>query len=68
LNAAKQLSKDLITNKNIDAINETDFAKYLTTKNLPDPDLLIRTSGEIRISNFLLWEIAYSEIYFTNTY
>lgn len=43
------------------------FANYLTTKNIPDPDLLIRTSGEMRISNFLLWQLAYSELYFTET-
>jgi undecaprenyl diphosphate synthase len=41
------------------------FDKYLTTKDIPDPELLIRTSGEFRISNFLLWQIAYSELYFT---
>jgi undecaprenyl diphosphate synthase len=43
------------------------FERYLTTKEIPDPDLLIRTSGEMRISNFLLWQLAYSELYFTNT-
>ena len=43
------------------------FAKNLTTKNIPDPDLLIRTSGECRLSNFLLWQAAYSELYFTET-
>ncbi len=47
------------------SINEEKFSEYLYTKNIPDPDLLIRTSGEIRISNFLLWQIAYSEFYFT---
>jgi len=45
--------------------NENDFSKYLYTKNIPDPDLLIRTSGEIRISNFLLWQLSYTELYFT---
>ncbi|MFU2157646.1 isoprenyl transferase [Caldisericum sp. AR60] len=48
-------------------INETNFLKYLYTFNLPDPDLLIRTSGEMRISNFLLFQIAYTELYFTKT-
>lgn len=48
-------------------LNEKNFAKYLYTKDLPDPDLLIRTSGEMRISNFLLWQIAYTEIYVTDT-
>jgi undecaprenyl diphosphate synthase len=40
--------------------------KYLNTKNIPDPELLIRTSGEMRISNFLLWQLAYTEIYITD--
>jgi undecaprenyl diphosphate synthase len=48
-------------------INETLFPKYLWTANLPDPDLLIRTSGEMRISNFFLWQLAYTEIYVTST-
>jgi undecaprenyl diphosphate synthase len=43
------------------------FSRYLYTRDLPDPDLLIRTSGELRISNFLLWQIAYTELYFTET-
>lgn len=46
-------------------ITEETFTDYLLTKDMPDPDLLIRTSGEMRISNFLLWELAYSEIYVT---
>lgn len=46
-------------------ITEENFPKYLSTNEIPDPDLLIRTSGEFRISNFLLWELAYSEIYIT---
>jgi undecaprenyl diphosphate synthase len=48
-----------------DSINEEKFEKYLTTCGVPDPDLMIRTSGELRISNFLLWQLAYSELYFT---
>lgn len=48
-------------------INESLFSEYLYTKDIPDPDLLIRTSGEYRISNFLLWQIAYSELYITET-
>ncbi len=48
-------------------VNEADIASKLYTANVPDPDLLIRTSGEMRISNFLLWQIAYSEIYVTET-
>ncbi|HRY32408.1 MAG TPA: isoprenyl transferase [Bacteroidales bacterium] len=46
-------------------INQERFASYLTTNNIPDPELLIRTSGEARISNFMLWQIAYTELYFT---
>lgn len=46
-------------------IDEEFFTKHLNTSNMPDPELLIRTSGELRISNFLLWQIAYSELYFT---
>ena len=49
------------------SINEKLFEKYLYTYKIPDPDLLIRTSGELRISNFLLYQIAYSELYFTET-
>jgi undecaprenyl diphosphate synthase len=50
-----------------DDITPETFSHYLFTGDLPDPDLLIRTSGELRISNFLLWQIAYSELYFTTT-
>ena len=46
--------------------NEKDFEKYLSTSNIPDPELLIRTSGEQRISNFYLWQTAYTELYFTD--
>ena len=53
--------------KNLKKINENDIKKNLMTSNLPDPDLVIRTSGEKRLSNFLLWQIAYSELYFTKT-
>ena len=48
-------------------ITEETFQQYLSTKSVPDPELLIRTSGEKRISNFLLWQIAYTELYFTDT-
>lgn len=47
-------------------INEGNFSQYLSTKDIPDPDLMIRTSGEFRLSNFLLWEVAYGEIYVSN--
>ena len=49
-------------------ISVDDIIKNLDTNNMPDPDLLIRTGGEFRISNFLLWQLAYSELYFTDTY
>ena len=51
---------------NENEINEEVFAKHLMTKDLPDPDLLIRTSGEIRLSNFMLWQLAYTEFWFTD--
>ncbi len=49
-------------------ISEKDFSKYLWTANLPDPDLIIRTGGEKRLSNFLTWQSVYSELFFTDTY
>lgn len=67
LNAVKNLSKDIIENKiEIKDVSEEAFKNYLGTKDIPDPELLIRTSGEHRISNFLLWQIAYAELYFSN--
>ena len=53
---------------NLDNFDDSIINDHLYTKNLPDVDLLIRTSGEQRISNFLLWQIAYAELYFTETY
>jgi undecaprenyl diphosphate synthase len=58
INAFKNLKK------NNDVINEKNLSKYLQTKNIPDPDLLIRTGNTKRLSNFLLWQLAYSEIFF----
>ena len=58
INAFKNLKKDNVI------INEKNISKYLQTKNIPDPDLLIRTGNTKRLSNFLLWQIAYSEIFF----
>ena len=52
---------------NPDQLTEELFSDYLDTKDIPDPDLLIRTSGEMRLSNYLLWQLAYSEFYFTET-
>ena len=49
-------------------ISEEKISSYLMTSSLPDPELLIRTSGELRISNFMLWQIAYSEFWFTDVY
>lgn len=51
----------------VEDINEATFGKYLSTVGMPDPDLIIRTGGEMRLSNFLLWQAAYSELYFTST-
>ena len=68
-NALKNICKEVIDGKcSIEDINDDLISSHLTTKSIPDPDLLIRTSGEIRISNFLLWQIAYTELYFTETY
>ena len=50
----------------VEDINEETISSFMTTHDMPDPDLLIRTSGELRISNFLLWQLAYSELYFTD--
>jgi len=65
--AAKRLSADVKDGKvEHDLIGEEYFEKYLTTFGIPDPELMIRTSGELRISNFLLWQLAYTELYFTD--
>ncbi|TXB63876.1 isoprenyl transferase [Vicingus serpentipes] len=67
LKAVKSIAKDAVDNNlNIDEIDEAVFDSYLETKTIPDPELLIRTSGEHRISNFLLWQIAYAEFFFSN--
>jgi undecaprenyl diphosphate synthase len=64
--AFRKFSSDLISNRtNPEMIDEKLVSSYLDTKNFPDPDLIIRTSGELRISNFFLWQSAYSELYFT---
>lgn len=57
-----------IINAGIKEVNEETFANYLYTKNLPNPDLIIRTSGEMRISNFMLYQLAYSEFVFSKVY
>jgi len=66
--AVKAITKDVVDNKiNQDNITEELIGKYLYTKDWSDPDLLIRTSGEQRLSNFLLWQISYTEIYIAKT-
>lgn len=66
IRAMKQMSQDILDGKmGVEAISEEVFSGYLDTKNIPDPDLMIRTSGEQRISNYLLWQLAYTEFYFT---
>jgi undecaprenyl diphosphate synthase len=66
INAVKNIAQEVKDgNLNIDEINENVFSNHLTTHGIPDPELLIRTSGEHRISNFLMWQISYSELYFT---
>jgi undecaprenyl diphosphate synthase len=68
IEAVKNIAIDVKNQKVQESeINDELFSSYLATNNLPDPELLIRTSGETRISNFLLWQIAYSELYFTDT-
>lgn len=65
-NAIQNITNDVKAGiLNVEEISDELISSYLLTKDIPDPDLLIRTSGEIRISNFLLWQIAYSELYFT---
>ena len=68
-NALVNIVKDVNDGKmNIDEIDENTISNHLSTKCIPDPDLVIRTSGEERLSNFLLWEVAYAEFYFTNVH
>ena len=69
LNAVKKIACEVKSNKiTLDDITEETFSKALYTCELPDPDLLIRTSGERRISNFLLWQLSYAELYFTEKF
>ena len=65
--AAKKLVEDYRANdKDVASIDESLFAGYLDTAGIPDPDLMIRTSGELRLSNYLLWQLAYAEFYVTD--
>lgn len=66
VDAVKKIVHD--RNFDLDTLNEKKFSQYLYTINVPDPDLLIRTSGELRVSNFLLWQIAYAEIWITQEF
>jgi len=69
VNAFKNISKKIVNNElSIKEIDENVINNHLYTRNLPNVDLVIRTSGEKRISNFLLWQIAYAELYFTNVF
>ncbi|MCB0723648.1 MAG: isoprenyl transferase [Ignavibacteriae bacterium] len=69
VNAAKRLAQDALDGKvKADEIDEELFSTYLALKDLPDPDLLIRTGGDYRISNFLLWQAAYSELYIEHSF
>ncbi len=65
--AAKAIANDVLNGAiSIDSITEDTIPKYLFTSNIPDPELMIRTSGEHRISNFLMWQLSYAELYFTD--
>lgn len=67
LQAARRFAEDVVANPSLlDRATMDDFGGYLVTDGIPDPDLIIRTSGEQRISNYLLWQAAYSEFYFTD--
>ena len=67
--AARQLAQEVVEQKiNPNDITEAMVSDHLTTKNIPDPDLLIRTGGEKRISNFLLWQLSYAEFFFTDVF
>jgi Undecaprenyl pyrophosphate synthetase (EC 2.5.1.31) len=68
MDACLELARDLHSGNVVPAaVNEELFARYLYTANIPDPDLMIRTSGEMRLSNFLLWQLSYAELYVTQT-
>ncbi len=67
VDAVKKIASEVQAGQlNLDELDEATFEQYLTTKGVPDPDLLVRTGGEFRISNFLMWQVAYSELYFSD--
>ncbi len=69
VHAVKKIVDSVISGRvSIDSLNENEFSRHLYTAGLPDPDLLVRTSGEIRLSNFLLWQLSYAELYFPKVY
>jgi undecaprenyl diphosphate synthase len=69
LAAAKKMTQEVINGTlALDSVNEEVFNQFLDTFDLPEPDLFIRTSGELRISNFFLWQLAYTELYFTDVH
>ena len=69
MNAAKNLAQQVADGALCpDEVDETLFAKSMSLTDIPDPDLLIRTGGDHRISNFLLWDLAYTELYFTDLF
>ena len=68
-NAVRAIAQDAVDGKiSVDEIDEDTVSGYISTTGMPDPDLVLRTSGEVRVSNFLLWQLAYSELYFTDVY
>lgn len=69
VDAAKRFTQEVLARKtNLESLDVKSFANYFYTTGLPDPDLLIRTSGEMRLSNFLLWQLSYAELYFPKIY
>ncbi|MFP4169753.1 MAG: polyprenyl diphosphate synthase [Methanomassiliicoccales archaeon] len=69
IQAIKQLAREVKEGElDVEEIDEESFSRFLYTADFPDPDLVLRTSGEERVSNFLLWQMAYSELYFTDVY
>lgn len=68
IDGVNKLINEKLLKKEVEHITEEEFSKYMYQPEIPDPELVIRTSGEFRISNFLLWEIAYSEFYITDVY